>query len=54
MYNEWNAQMKIVDMLQYFDAKYPEIGKEIEEKEVLTDELKEKILTVAKEYKGEE
>lgn len=43
-----------MDMLQYFDAKYPEIGKEIEEKEVLTDELKEKILTVAKEYKGEE
>ena len=43
-----------MDMLQYFDAKYPEIGKEIEEKEVLTDELKEKILTVAKEYKGED
>ena len=43
-----------MDMLQYFDAKYPEIGKEIEEKEVLTEELKEKILTVAKEYKGEE
>ena len=41
-----------MDMLQYFDAKYPEIGKEIEEKEVLTDELKEKILTVAEEYKG--
>ena len=40
-----------MDMLQYFDAKYPEIGKEIEEKEVLTDELKEKILAVAKEYK---
>ena len=43
-----------MDMLRYFDAKYPEIGKEIEEKEVLTEELKEKILTVAKEYKGEE
>ena len=43
-----------MDMIQYFDAKYPEIGKEIEEKEVLTEELKEKILTVAKEYKGEE
>lgn len=41
-----------IDMLRYFDAKYPEIGKEIEEKEVLTDELKEKILTVAKEYKS--
>ena len=41
-----------MDMLRYFDAKYPEIGKEIEEKEVLTDELKEKILTVAKEYKS--
>ncbi|MGN0475925.1 MAG: F0F1 ATP synthase subunit alpha [Ruminococcus sp.] len=41
-----------MDMLNYFDAKYPEIGKEIEEKEVLTDELKEKILTVAEEYKG--
>ncbi len=43
-----------MDMLRYFDAKYPEIGKEIEKKEVLTEELKEKILTVAKEYKGEE
>ncbi|MGN0459536.1 MAG: F0F1 ATP synthase subunit alpha [Ruminococcus sp.] len=41
-----------MDMLQYFDAKYPEIGKEIEEKEVLSDELKEKILTVAEEYKS--
>lgn len=41
-----------MDMLAYFDAKYPEIGEEIDSTEVLTDELRDKIISVAKEYKG--
>lgn len=41
-----------MNMLDYFATKYPEIGKEIEEKKVLSDELKDKILEVAKEYKS--
>ncbi len=40
-----------MDMLAYFDAKYPEIGEEIDSTEVLTDELRDKIISVAKEYK---
>lgn len=40
-----------VDMLNYFDTQYPEIGKEIEEKKALSDELIEKIVETAKEFK---
>lgn len=40
-----------MDMLTYFDTAHPEIGKEIEEKKVLSDELIEKIVETAKEYK---
>lgn len=39
------------DMLSYFDTQYPEIGKEIEETKALTDELIEKIVEAAKEFK---
>lgn len=31
-----------MDMLEYFDNVYPEIGKEIDESKVLSDELGEK------------
>lgn len=41
-----------MDMLTYFDSVHPEIGKEIEETKVLTDEMIAKILEVAKEYKS--
>jgi F-type H+-transporting ATPase subunit alpha len=41
-----------MDLIEYFEAKYPEIMKEIEEQQVLTDELKEKILSVTKEFKS--
>ena len=41
-----------MDMLSYFDASHPEIGKEIEENKVLTDELVTKILDAAKEFKN--
>ena len=40
-----------MDMLQHFDTEHPEIGQEIEEKKVLTDELIEKIVETAKEFK---
>ena len=40
-----------MDMLQHFDTEHPEIGKEIEEKKVLTDELIGKIVETAKEFK---
>lgn len=40
-----------MDMLHHFDAEYPEIGKEIEEKKALTDELIEKIVETAQEFK---
>ena len=39
------------DMLAYFEANRPEIGQEIEEKKVLSDELIEKIVETAKEFK---
>ncbi len=39
------------DLLHYFDAEHPEIGREIEEKKALTDELIEKIVETAKEFK---
>ena len=39
------------DMLHYFATEHPEIGKEIEETKVLSDELAEKIVETAKEFK---
>lgn len=39
------------DMLTYFDAAHPEIGREIEETKILSDELIEKIVETAKEFK---
>ena len=39
------------DMLQMFEAEHPEIGQEIEEKKVLTEELTDKIVETAKEFK---
>lgn len=41
-----------MDMLEYFDQKHPEIKAEILEKKVLSDELGEKILEAAKEFKN--
>ena len=40
-----------MEMLEYFDRTYPEIGQEIEEKKVLTEELIEKIECAAEEFK---
>ena len=40
-----------MDMLTYFDASHPEIGQEIEEKKVLSEELIEKIVKTAEEFK---
>ncbi|MGN1050931.1 MAG: F0F1 ATP synthase subunit alpha, partial [Acutalibacteraceae bacterium] len=40
-----------MDLLRYFETNYPEIGKEIDETGLFSDELKDKILTVAKEFK---
>ena len=39
------------DLLAYFDNVYPEIGKEIDETGLISDELGEKILQVADEFK---
>ena len=39
------------DMLQMFEIEHPEIGQEIEEKKVLTEELIDKIEETAKEFK---
>jgi len=38
-------------MLQMFEIEHPEIGQEIEEKKVLTEELIDKIVETAKEFK---
>ena len=38
------------DILSYLDLKHPEIGKEIEEKKDLSDEMVKKIIEAAKEY----
>ena len=46
-----NVKKYQMDMLEYFDNVYPEIGKEIEETKQLSDELGEKILQVADEFK---
>lgn len=40
------------EMLSYFDSVHPEIGREIEEKKVLDDQLIAKIIETAKEYKS--
>ena len=39
------------DMLQMFEIEHPEIGQEIEEKKVLTEELIDKIVETAQEFK---
>ena len=39
-------------LIEYFEASHPEIIREIDEKKVLTDELKEQILAITKEYKS--
>ena len=39
------------ELLAYFDSVYPEIGREIEEKKVLTEELTEKIVKAAEEFR---
>ena len=41
-----------MDMLEYFEQKYPEIKEEILDKKVLSYELGEKILEAAKEFKN--
>ena len=38
-------------MLAWFDDKHPEIGRELEESTALSDELKERIVQAAGEYK---
>ena len=38
-------------MLTYFDSAHPEIGREIEEKKVLSDELIETIVETAKAFR---
>ena len=45
------ATNKLMDMLAFFDREHKEIGKAIDEKKVLDDELKEQILAAAKEFK---
>ena len=40
-----------MDMLTYFDEKHPEIGREIDEKKVLTEELMKQIMDAAAEFK---
>ena len=37
-------------MLRYFDTEHPEIGQEIEDKKVLSEELITKIVETAKEF----
>ena len=38
-------------MLSYFNTRYPEIGNEIEEKKTLSDELVDRIVKAAVEYR---
>ena len=40
------------DVISYFKANHPEIINEIDEKKVLSDELQDKIVAAAKEFKG--
>lgn len=46
-----NVKQFQMDLLSFVDREYPEIGKEIEETKVLSDEMVEKIVKVANEYK---
>ena len=40
-----------LDLMTWFDTKYPNIGEEIEEKKVLSDELIHQIVLIAEEFK---
>ena len=40
-----------LDLMTWFDTKYPNIGEEIEEKKVLSDELIDQIVLIAQEFK---
>lgn len=40
-----------LDLMTWFDTKYPNIGEEIEEKKVLSDELIDQIVLIAEEFK---
>jgi len=40
-----------LNLMTWFDTKYSEIGKEIEEKKVLSDELIDQIVSIAEEFK---
>ena len=40
-----------LDLMTWFDTKYPHIGEEIEEKKVLSDELIDQIVLIAEEFK---
>lgn len=41
-----------MNLLEYFDAMYPEIGKEIEEKKVISEEQVQRILEIITEFKS--
>ena len=40
-----------MEMLEWFDRKHPELGNEIEETKVLSDELADRIVAAANEFK---
>ena len=40
-----------LDLMTWFDTRYPNIGEEIEEKKVLSDELIDQIVLIAEEFK---
>ncbi len=40
-----------MDMLAYIDQKYPEIGKRLNEKKVINDELKKNLRSSKKQFK---
>ena len=40
-----------MQLLAWFDEKHPEIGKELEETKVLSDELSGRIVELAKQFK---
>ena len=40
-----------LDLMTWFDTKYPNIGEEIEEKKMLSDELIDQIVLIAEEFK---
>ena len=44
------VKKKKLEMLEYFHSAHKDIVDEIEEKQVLTDELKDKIVAAAKEF----